>query len=179
MWNSVISTEGARFACFDVGDFYLETSLEEYEYMKMPLSIFPEWTRKQYNMDENALNGFVYWEIRKAMYGLPQAGKLANEQLRKNLKPAGFYEVKQTPGLWKHERRPIQFSLIVDDFGIKYVGKEHADYLLSSLRKHYKKVTTDWTGSLYAGITLNWNYDERWVDTSMPGYVGKLSARCS
>ena len=85
--------------------------------------------------------------------------------------------MKQTPGLWKHKRRPIQFSLIVDDFGVKYVGKEHADYLLSSLRKDYKKVTADWTGSLYAGITLDWNYNERWVDTSMPGYVGKLRQR--
>ena len=123
VWNSVISTEGARYACLDVSNFYLETPMNRYEYMKMPLSIFPSWTRKQYNLDANALNGFVYWEIRKAIYGLPQAGMLANKQLRKHLKPAGFYEVAHTPGLWKHKRRPIQLSLIVDDFGVKYVGK--------------------------------------------------------
>ena len=88
-------------------------------------------------MNANALNGFVYWEIRKAIYGLPHAGMLANKQLRKYLKPAGFYEVAHTPGLWKHERRPIQFPLIVDNFGVTYVGKERIDYLLTSLRKYY------------------------------------------
>ena len=125
-------------------------------------------------MEENALHGFVYWEIRKAIYGLPNAGRLANEQLRKNLEPAGYYEVAHTPGLWRHVRRPVQFSLIVDDFGVKYVGKEHADHLIQALRNDYDKVTVDWTGSLYAGITLNWNYEEKWVDSSMPGYVAEL-----
>ena len=122
VWNSVISTEGAKYACLDVSNFYLETPMNRYEYMKMPLSIFPSWTRKQYNLDENALNGFVYWEIRKAIYGLPQAGMLANKQLRKHLKPAGFYEVAHTPGLWKHKRRPIQFSHIVD-LELRTLGK--------------------------------------------------------
>ena len=60
IWNSVISTEGARYACLDVGDFYLETPLEEYEYMKMPLALFPPWTHEQYDLDEHAHNGFVY-----------------------------------------------------------------------------------------------------------------------
>ena len=100
----------------------------------------------------------MYWEIRKAVYGLPQAGMLANQQMRKHLKPEGFYEVDHTPGLWRQKHCPIQFSLIVDDFGVKYVGKEHVDYLLSSLRKHYSKVAVDWSGSLYAGKTLDWNY---------------------
>ena len=82
--------------------------------------------------------------------------------------------MNHTPGLWRHIHRPIQFSLIVDDFGVKYVGKEHIDYLLTSLRTHYSKVTVDWSGSLYAGITLEWNYKERWLDTCMPNYISKL-----
>ena len=58
--NSVISTEGAAYTCFDVGKFYLETPLETYKYMKMPLDIFPSWTRRQYNLDKYAYNGFMY-----------------------------------------------------------------------------------------------------------------------
>ena len=154
VWNSVVSTPGAKYAAFDVGNFYLETPLEEYEYMKMPLELFPQWTRDQYNLDKHAYKGFVYWEIRKAIYGLPQAGALANKQLKENLKPHGYYEVQHTPGLWRHKRRPILFSLIVDDFGIKYVGKEHAMHLYESLKRHYDRVTTDWKGELYAGINL-------------------------
>ena len=99
---------------------------------------------------------------------------LENRQLSKHLKPAGFYEVDHTPGLWRHIHRPIQFSLIVDDFGVNYVGKQHIDYLLTSLRTHYSKVTVDWSGRLYAGITLEWNYKERWLDTCMPNYISKL-----
>ena len=60
------------------------------------------------------------------MYGLLQAGLLANKLLEKRLNINGYFQSKLVPGLWKHEWRPIQFTLVVDDFGVKYVGKEHA-----------------------------------------------------
>ena len=123
--------------------FLLGNTLEEYKYMKMPLELFPPWTRVQYNLDRHAYKDFVYWEIMKAIYGLPQPGALANKQLKENLKPHGYYEVQHTPGLWRHKRRPILFSLIVDDFGVKYVGKEHDMHLYESLKSHYDRVTAD------------------------------------
>ena len=55
----------------------------------------------------------------------------------------------------------------MDDFGVKYVGGEHARYLINVL-KLYCKMEWDWKGELYCGITLNWKYDERYVDISMP-----------
>ena len=89
LWNSVISTDDARFAALDVGNFYLETPLERYKYMQLPLKHFPQHTIDQYNLRENAKNGWVYVEIRKAViYGLSQAGKLANKQLIEHLGPA-------------------------------------------------------------------------------------------
>ena len=127
-------------------------------------------------MEANAHKGFIYLEIQKAIYGLPQAGILANKLLRKRLAPHGYFEVAHTPGLWKHITRPIEFSLVVDDFGVKYVGKEHADHLLNVLHKYYS-TTIDWTGSLYCGITLQWNYRKRYVDISMPGYIDKVRQR--
>ena len=62
-------------------------------------------------------------EIRKAIYGLPQEGVLANKLLKKRLAPSGYYEIPHTPELWKHVFRPIAFTLVVDDFGVKYVSK--------------------------------------------------------
>ena len=60
LWNSVISTDDARFAALDVGNFYLETPLERYEYMQLPLKHFPEHTIDQYNLRENAkMAGFT------------------------------------------------------------------------------------------------------------------------
>ena len=111
-------------------------------------------------------------QIEKGMYGLPQAGILANKLLRKRLAPHGYYEVPHTPGLWKHISRPISFTLVVDDFGIKYQGKENADHLIKVLEQHYE-ISKDWKGQLYCGISLDWNYNERYVDTSMKNYVQK------
>ena len=65
----------------------------------------------------------------------------------------------------------------MDDFGITYVGKEHAMHLLASLKQHYNRVTTDWRGELYAGIKIEWNYEKRRVKANMRGYVAKLRQR--
>ena len=78
----------------------MKTPLDEYEYMKMPLDLFLQWTRDQYKLDKHSYKGFVYWEIRKAIYGLPRAGALANKQLREKLKPHGYYDIQHTPGPW-------------------------------------------------------------------------------
>ncbi len=47
----------------------------------MPLALFPVWIKKQYNLDTHARDGFVFLEIRHAVWGLPQAGILANKLL--------------------------------------------------------------------------------------------------
>jgi hypothetical protein len=162
----------------DIKSFYLTAPLDRYEYMKMPLAVFPQHVRDQYDLETHARNGYVYLEIRRAIYGLPQSGRLANKLLRKRLEPEGYYEVAHTPGLWKHVSRPIQFTLVVDDFGVKYVGKKHADHLLNAIKKHYQ-CSVDWAGDLYCGISLDWHYDTpvRYVDLSMPKYIPKLLQR--
>ena len=66
----------------------------------------------------------MWLEIRKAIYGLPQAGILANKQLQEKPQPHGYYEVAHTPELWRHVARQVQFSLVVDDFGVKYLEKK-------------------------------------------------------
>ena len=64
---------------------------------------------------------------------------------------------------------PIQFTLVVDDFGVKYIGKENAMHLINALKQEYD-AKADWKGELYCGITLKWNYEEQYVDSIMPGY---------
>ena len=173
LWNSTISTEGAKFAVADIANMYLETPMDRYEYMRMPIDLIPQEVIDHYDLLPKVKNGFVYMEIIRGMYGLPQAGVLANKLLKQRLSKHGYYEVPHTPGLFRHVTRPIWFTLVVDDFGIKYVGKDNIDHLLNALREEYK-IEVDWTGTLYCGITLNWNYEERWVDTSMPEYIPKL-----
>jgi hypothetical protein len=172
-WNSVINTDAAMYMCLNIGNFYLTAALEYYEYMRIPLALFPIWIIEQYDLKKHALNGFVHLKLRRAVWGLPQAGILANKRLRRKLAPFGYYKCVNTPGLWYHVSCLISFTLVVDDFVIKYVGKEHADHLIASIKSTYKKLTEDWMGSLNCGITLEWDYVGRTVDISMPGYIKK------
>jgi hypothetical protein len=102
------------------------------------------------------------------MYGLKQAVLLANQLLQTRLAPFGYYPARHTPGLWLHHTRSIAFTLVVEDFAVKYVGKQHADHLRNALLKTYE-LTTDWAGTVYSGITLKWDYDNRTCDIYMPG----------
>ena len=66
--------------------------------------------------------------------------------------------------------RPIALTLVVDDFGVKYVNKKNADHLVAALKVKYK-ISEDWTGSLYCGIDIRWDYMNRTLDLGMPGYI--------
>ncbi len=169
--NSVISTPGARYCTFDIKDFYLMTPMERPEFMRMKLSDLPEDFVKLYNLTNIADgNGVVYVKIQKGMYGLPQAGILANKLLEQQLNKHGYRQSPTTPGLWKHNVRPISFTLCVDDFGVKYVGREHAEHLLKVLTQHYT-CSQDWDGKRYVGMNIDWDYVNRKVHVSMLDYV--------
>ena len=166
-----------NFFCADISNFYLNTPMDRFEYMRLKYDIIPDEISKAYNLDALVEpDGYVYMEIRKGMYGLSQAGILANKLLTERLRTFGYRPCAFTPGLWKHEWRPIQFALVVDDFGIKYVGKEHADHLVDALRTFYK-LSVDCSGTLFCGIKLNWNYKQRQVQLSMSGYIDKALLR--
>jgi hypothetical protein len=115
--------------------------------------------------------------MRQVVWGLPPAGILANKLLRCRLLPHSYYECNNTPNLWKHQTCPIAFTLVVDNFGIKYVGKEHADHLCQCIKEMHE-LTEDWTGDLYCRIKLNWDYNARTLNILMPGYIKKLLQKC-
>ncbi len=140
--------------------------------MKIPLSLFPTWTNEQYKLNKSAVDGWVYIEMRCAVWGLPQAGILAKKHLRQKLALFGYHESINTPGLWMHESRPITFTFVVNDVGVMFVNKDNVDHLISSIKTMYT-LTKDWTGNVYCGIMLEWDYIGRTVDTSMPGYIKK------
>ena len=157
--NSTLSRTKQKYCSFDVKNFYLNTPMEHSEYMKIPLSHIPDEIIAEYALKRKVhSDGAIYIKIRKGMYGLPQAGMLANKLLKRHLAKHRYYEVRHTPGYWRHVWRPIDFTLVVDDFGMGYEGNEHALHLLQTLRQYYDAVSIDWTGTLYCGITLKWDY---------------------
>ena len=77
------------------------------------------------------------------------------------------------PGAWKHDAIDLTFTLIVDDFGTKRTGMKQARHLLNSLKDKYK-MNIDCKASLHAGVALEWDYINRKVTLSTPGFVKKL-----
>ena len=104
----------------------------------------------------------------KGIHELPHVGLLAQQLLEKQLKAHGYCKSDTTPGFWQHGTRSIYFILIVDNFGVKYVGKEQADHLIKVLREHYV-VEYDWEGGKYYVINLDLDYIKSQVNLSLPG----------
>ena len=177
--NSTISDahKGARFCTADLKDHFLGSPMKEPEFMRVHISKFPKDIIERYNLyDKMDDQGFVYIRIRKGMYGLRQAAILAYNNIVRLLEPHGYAPVPGTQGIWKHKDRPVRFCLCVDDFGIKYFDKKDVQHLLQALAAHYE-YTIDWTGQNYCGLNIKWNYEARWVEVSINGYIKNLLNR--
>jgi hypothetical protein len=88
----------------------------------------------EYNLETKIKNGAVLARIDKGMYGLLQAGILANKLLKQQLEPHGYLKCTHTPGLWKHTSRKLMFALVIDDFGIQFSNITDAQHLLAALK---------------------------------------------
>ena len=88
----------------DIKDFYLCTPMKWCEYFRMKLELFPEDIIQEYDLCNKVdAMGNVHCEVRRGMYGLPQAGIIAQELLQERLLKAGYRQSKVTPGYWKHD----------------------------------------------------------------------------
>jgi hypothetical protein len=86
--------------------------------MQLKLSDMPDNVIAHYHLCDIAIpDGYVYCEIRQGMYGLPQAGIIAQELLAKRLKEHGYTQSKTTPWLWTHEWHPILVFLLQTSLG--------------------------------------------------------------
>jgi len=121
--------------------------------------------------------GYTYVEIRRGMYGLPQGGRIANDQLAKFLSKCGYEPCPITHGLWRHTTSDLVFALVVDDFGVRYTNKTDVEHLIAALKESGYKCSEDWEGERYVGLTLKWDYEARTCDISMPGYVERALQR--
>ena len=81
MINSVLSRAGAKYVCFDIELFYLSTPLGRPEYVKILLSKITQEFISEYNLNSLVHKGWIYFEIHRGCYGVPQSVMLANKQL--------------------------------------------------------------------------------------------------
>ena len=88
--KSVLSRRNALFVYFDFKNFQLETPMEQYEYVRIKLSYIPPEFKEEYNLTQSVRNGWIYFDILRGFYGLPQSGRLSNDLLRTRLDKAGY-----------------------------------------------------------------------------------------
>lgn len=173
--QSVVS-DNAKWMTADIKDYYLMTPLPRSEYLRITLKQIPTSIISKYDLTRFIHRGAVLFEVTKGMYGLPQAGLLAQQRLITHLAAFGYNECPDVPCLFRHATRPISFSLVVDDFGIKYVNKADADHLIETIRRLYE-LKVDWLGRQYLGVTIEFDNKARTVTLSMPGYIEKILRR--
>jgi hypothetical protein len=171
--NSTIShaKHSAHHLSLDIKHYLLGTPMAYYQYMRVRPSVIPRevWNDPRYNIQVNA-DGYVNLEIPLRMYGLKGAVIIAFNQLVTKLAPAQYKPAPFTPGLWRHHTKRTTFILCVDNFGVKSFSQPDAQHLINAIQAHYE-LTIDWSGLLYCGLTLDWHYNQGYVDISMPGYA--------
>ena len=69
------------------------------------------------------------------MYGLSQSGQLAYIAIIKHPQLHGYIRTGFTSGLFKNAARDTLFSLVVDDFKVKYTAKNDAFHFIHALKK--------------------------------------------
>lgn len=168
---NAVASEGARFATADIKDFYLGTPMNRKEYMRIKLDQMPIESQMKFVKPGMIKDGHVVAEITKGIYGLAQAGKLAQERLFHLLNSNGYYAISPNcPCVFKHVTDEIMFCIVVDDFGIKYKDKETAEKLIRVLQQLYI-MKVNWTGSSYVGFTIHQNPGTGVISLSMPHYI--------
>ena len=157
----------------DIKDFYLATPLNRPEYMRISVKHIPLNIQKRYDMEQYIVNRYVVREINNAVYGLPQTGKLSQDQLVTYIEKHDYIWCPNNPCLLKHKSNGVAFYLVVNDFLIKYHKQADADHLLAALREKYFITTNTAKTIKCVGITIKYSKVKNIITLSMPDYITK------
>ena len=167
---------GGKMLSIDISDFYLGAPLERPEYVRIPLKFIPDGILKRYKLSKYIHRGAILFEILKCMYGLPQSGLLSQRRLIAHLAKHGYEQTPNVPCLFKHKTRHVVFTLVVDDFAVKYKEEADAAHLIATLEELYK-IKVDRSFRKYLGYTIKFDDAAHTVALSIPDYIPKLLQR--
>ena len=173
--NAAVS-ENASLMTLDISDFYLGTPLPRPEYMRIPSTNIPTSILDKYKL-RNYLDskGMLLLQINKTLWGLPQSGLLSKQRLCKHLASHGYHECTLTSGLFRHVSLPIAFTLVVDDFLVKYHAAQDAQHLIDVLTSdNMYKIKINDRADKYLGYNIAYNKTMREIALSMPDSVAKI-----
>jgi hypothetical protein len=145
--------DNANFMTLDIKDFYLMTPLlPRSEYIRIPLKFLSLKILDKHSLHPFILNNSILFEVTKSMYGLPHAGKIAQDNLIARLATHGYLQTGTTC-LFRHATNGVAFTLVVDDFGVKFQDPASADDLIRCLQLYYT-LTIKRNAIKYLGLTI-------------------------
>ena len=130
--NSTISDIKSIYIFMDVTYFYLKIG----RYRRIHHDTDIHYTTRicgKYNFKGEFRNEYIYVQVTKGVYGIPQSRQIAHDALVNHLEPYGCLPSRKTLILWTHNIRPINFALVVGDYEVKCSGKHHALHLKAVL----------------------------------------------
>ena len=133
--QSVVSDD-VDWTTLDIKDFYLITPLPRPEYIRIPLKFLSPKIIAQHSLQSFVHNNSILFEVTKSMYGLPHAGKIAQDVLIGRLAMCGYLQTGTTC-IFRHVTNGVVFTLVVDDFAVKFKDFASADHLIICLELHY------------------------------------------
>ena len=107
------------------------------------------------------------------MYGLPHAGKIAQDVLIGRLAKHGYLQTGTT-SLFRHVTNGVAFALVADDFDVKFKDLVSVEHLIACLELFYK-LTIKRNATKYLGLTIEVDKAVREVRISAPGVIAKAS----
>jgi hypothetical protein len=136
--NSVIYTKDVRFMTMDISNFYLMTPLHCAEFIQIKSIDIPDKVIREYKLREKATkNESIYIRANGSMYGLPQAGLLANKLIKKRLNKHGYRQSKLVPGLGSTTQDPYSSHWLLMILASNMLAKN----MHNTSRMHSKNTT--------------------------------------
>ena len=172
--QSVVS-DNARWMTLDITDFYLMTWLPRPEYLRIPLKFLSPKVLARHALTPYIHNNSVPFEVVRSMYGLPHAGKIAQDILLQRLALHDYIQT-DNPCLFRHCTNGVAFTLVVDDFGVKFAHQAAADHLICCLRKYYT-LKVNMNPTHYLGLQIDFDHTAREVTLSLPDCIPKALAQ--
>eukprot|EP01036_Dinobryon_divergens_P033664 gene33664-biopygen26658 len=168
--QSVVS-DNANFMTLNNKEFNLMTPLPRPEYIRIPLKFLSQKILDKHNLHQYVHNSSVLFEVTKSMYGLPHAGKIAQDVLIARLAAHGYHQTS-TICLFRHSTNGVAFTLVVDDFGVKFQDPAGAEDLIRCLQLYYT-LTIKKDATKFLGLTVAVDHIAREVRLSAPGVIPK------
>ena len=81
----------------DIKYFYLNDFMDRSENIIMHISMIPQEFIDKYNLKYKVHNEYIFVQVTKGVYVLPQSGRIVHDSLVKHLAPFGYHPSNKTP----------------------------------------------------------------------------------